>query len=362
MEIQFLTFDDVMKQTEKSRRYLLLGNGFSMAYKKERFSFKNLLESATEGEEPLIKKNSPIYKLFLEFGTSDFEKIVRLLESSSQVLKYYNEDSNSTQTTMTSDAKSLKKHLVKVITNNHPELPTEILEEEYLSCINFIKKFDTIFTLNYDLLLFWTTMRYKELKDNDFFKNDSEARLNISDGFGNIGTETQKDYVVFKNDNSNYYQTIHYLHGALHIFDNKHEIIKNTYSRTQKALKEQTLENLEKSIYPIFISEGTTNQKLAKIIHNSYLNSSYKTLKTIPEKYKNKSTTQQTTLIIFGTMLKNNDEHIIDAIVKSQIQTIYIGLKSLSKISDFAYLESRLDGKRELKYYDYTTINIWREI
>ena len=64
---------------------------------------------------------------------------------------------------------------------------------------------------------------------------------------------------------------IYFLHGGLHIYDKKTRIIKNTFRRTDKSLKEQTLENLDKDIYPIFVSEGTSEQK-KKNIHNAYLN------------------------------------------------------------------------------------------
>ncbi len=361
IETKLLTFDEVMTKTLKEKRYLLLGNGFSMAYEYERFSFTSLLQSAVDNK--IIEKDTPIYNLFNEFGTSDFEMIIKLLESSSIVLKYYDDIDPSAQEKMNMDAIALKKHLVSIVTNNHPEKANKVSDEEYLSCIELIKRFDTIFTLNYDLLLFWTTMKFMELDEEGTFISDKERRLKVSDGFGSNGIDDDNDYVIFKNDNSNFYQTIHYLHGALHIFDKKHEIIKNTYKRTQKALKDQTIENLNKSIYPVFISEGTTNQKKAKIIHNPYLNNSYKTLKTIPSYQWNKPLSKNihNSLIIFGTMLKSNDEHIIDAIINSKVQNIYVGISSLEKISEFSYFEARLDGKRQLHFYDYNTLDVWRE-
>ena len=58
-----------------------------MAYNKERLSFTSLLESAVDSG--LISKSSPIYAVFSEFDTKDFEEVVKLLETSVKVLKKY---------------------------------------------------------------------------------------------------------------------------------------------------------------------------------------------------------------------------------------------------------------------------------
>lgn len=354
---RLLTFDEVIEQTEAYTRNLLLGNGFSMAYDNSRFSFTNLLDSAVKNK--IIEKNSATHKLFENFGTSDFEYIIKLLESSANVLSIYNNEFNHICKQLTIDAQSLKNYLVDIVTNNHPQDATKIIDDEYINCINFLKRFDRIFTLNYDLLLFWSLMKYGELESQGKYLGDTTCRLKIGDGFGNSIAGTSDEYVIFKNNNSTFYQTIHYLHGALHIFDKQDEIIKNTYSRTQKTLREQTLENLNKSIYPIFISEGTANQKKAKIIHNSYLNNSFKTLRTLDK--NDKRFQKNNALIIFGTMLKSNDDHIVEAILESQIQNVYIGIGSLEKKSELSYLETKLfENKRKLHFYDYKTLKVWR--
>lgn len=354
---ELLSYDEVLDLTKNHTRNLLLGNGFSMAYDFNRFSFTNLLESAVKNN--IIEEHSEIYYIFKSLGTSDFENVIKLLESSSNVLSIYDSTSTEIIAKLKLDAKSLKNHLVDVVTNNHPENATKILEEEYLNCIDFLKKFNRIFTLNYDLLLFWSLMKFNELEDKGTFTGDKDCKLKISDGFGNSYEGTTDDYVIFKNNDSTFYQTIHYLHGALHIFDNKSEIIKNTYSRTEKSLRTQTLENLDKSIYPIFISEGTANQKKAKIIHNPYLNNSLKVMRTLgvmDKKFK-----EQNSLIIFGTMLKSNDEHIIQAIIESKIKNIFIGIGSVERKTELAFFEEKLSEKKiTLQYYDYKTIKIWR--
>jgi hypothetical protein len=87
MSFTMMNYDEVLEDVKEQKRYLLLGNGFSMAYNPKRFSFTSLLDNAVERE--LIRKTSPIYKVFTQFDTKDFEEVVKLLETSTKVLKTY---------------------------------------------------------------------------------------------------------------------------------------------------------------------------------------------------------------------------------------------------------------------------------
>ncbi|EAI8440535.1 DUF4917 family protein, partial [Campylobacter jejuni] len=86
MEDQLLIYDEVLRQTDE-RRHLLLGNGFSMAYDKNRFSFTSLLQSAIDKD--IIKENSNIHQIFKNNNTSDFEEVIKILENTSKILKIY---------------------------------------------------------------------------------------------------------------------------------------------------------------------------------------------------------------------------------------------------------------------------------
>ena len=351
MSFKMLEYSEVLEKTKEQTNFLLLGNGFSMSYNKERFSFTSLLESAVS--QGLIQKSSPVYSVFKQFETKDFEEVVKLLETSVQVIKQYCKLNEECEKKILKDAIALKKHLVEIITNNHPEKITDILDEEYENCADFIKMFKKVYTLNYDLLLYWTTIRLLDLIEE---KKIKDVILSPTDGFKE-GDEEGKDYVVFGNDSTSP-QEIYFLHGALHIFDKKNKIIKNTFRRTDVALKEQTLINLEKDIYPIFVSEGTSEQKLAKIIHNAYLNHCYKSLKTIGGGKKTESN-----LIIFGTLLKTNDKHIREAIIKSKVKKIYFGISSESdknQLEEFAIQLSKATIPKQVYYYDYRTVKVWR--
>ena len=347
MSFTMMNYDEVLEDVKEQKRYLLLGNGFSMAYNPKRFSFTSLLENAVE--RGLINKTSPIYNVFTQFDTKDFEEVVKLLETSTKVLKTYGVLSKADEKKILDDSKSLKKYLVDVITNNHPDKITEISDDEFFNSSSFIKNFEKVYTLNYDLLLYWSCIKLQSFIQEEQIQ---DSILDISDGFYDPHEQTT-NYVVFGNDGAS--QNIYFLHGGLHIFDKKSEIIKNTFSRTDKSLKEQTLENLNKDIYPIFVSEGTSEQKKAKIIHNAYLNHCYKSLSSIG--------TKNSSLVIFGTLLKRNDTHIRKAILKSKVENIYIGVSNedeAKEFDDFIEQSSKLKKAKKVYFYDYRTAKVWR--
>jgi hypothetical protein len=153
-----------------------------------------------------------------------------------------------------------------------------------------------------------------------------------------------------------------FLHGGLHLFDNKTETIKLTFSRTDIPLKQQIYERLEKNVYPVFVSEGTSDAKLEKIRHNYYLNRCYKSLRT-----------QGGQFFLFGTTLKSNDDHIKKAIIEGKFQKCYIGIftdsdrknAEIMKEEFESYTSDKTGGqkankaKREAILYDAKTVSPW---
>lgn len=352
------TYDEVLKRTENSLRYLLLGNGFSISYDENRFSFRNLFDYAKNN---IIDYNSPVMKHFEELQSYDFEIIIKYLENALLILKNYPKEnlSNEIFNNIKKDINSLKEYLIKAISKIHPEVFYDIKKTEYIKCIDFIKEFNGIFTLNYDLLLNWVILEYKNNYAN------LQNRLIVDDGFRGINKLFHKSNNYFINRR----QTIFYLHGALHLFFDGIDIIKNFYNENEQlSLLEQTEFNIKRDNYPIFVSEGDGKKKLMKIQNNIYLNLGLQKFKypnysdgTIYSKnrfnyeyFRNKS------LVIFGTIL-DKDEHIVDAIVKSTYKNIYIGIRNKNKIYECNHILSKLkDTDKNLFFYNFETVNVWR--
>lgn len=311
------SFHDAYEQMQghSGKLCLLLGNGFSMAYDSQRFSFTNLLQSAIE--QGIIGEGSNIHQVFRRLETADFEKVLRHLDQMYEIVDVYYPRADKSQ--IERDVKSLKKHLVNTITNNHPDNSTSINESQSLCCAGFLGKFARIYSLNYDLLAYWVIMQ--------------NQLLSYTDGFGDpeteYGEECENDYVVYKDTQ----HELLFLHGGLHLFDNRTETIKLTFCRTNETLKRQIYEKLIVGTYPVFVSEGTSDDKLEKIKHNYYLNHCYKALKTQPG-----------TLVIYGTMLKSNDDHIKHAIMRSKFKNIYIGVYDESEMAHVELLKDAFES------------------
>jgi hypothetical protein len=134
-----ISFQDAVKRTEGKDRALLLGNGFSIRY----FRYKTLLEKAD------LKDDDPLRALFNALKTSDFEEVIKALEDASVVEAAYGDKQRSDE--FEKDANRLRKALVQAVRVTHPKRRADILSE-IPSCIEFLKQFGRVFTLNYDLL------------------------------------------------------------------------------------------------------------------------------------------------------------------------------------------------------------------
>jgi len=146
-----LTFDQAIKESDHfSTRHVLLGNGFSIACRPHIFQYEKLFEQAD------FSKLSPTAKLaFDALNTNDFERVIKTLRDTKAILEAYGDSSTELLDTLQRDADGLRELLVQTIAHNHPAWPGEIEEQEYAACRAFIANFNTVYTFNYDLLLYW---------------------------------------------------------------------------------------------------------------------------------------------------------------------------------------------------------------
>ena len=290
------TFDQAL-EAAGSKRHVLLGNGFSMACRSDIFSYNALFERAD-----FSTLTAGVRELFELLETSDFEKVIEALKSASKIVEKYPPSDKDVAEQMLKDADALKNVLVSAIAESHPELLSEISNSSYASCRTFLKNFQRIFTLNYDILTYWAVMQM-----------EIEPELSVSDGFSTPEYGTSP-YVVWEIDN-NYGQNLYYLHGALHLYDAGSEIQKYTWKNTGVKLTEQIRSALEEEKYPIFVAEGTSDEKLIKIKHSAYLTKAFDSFSRIGG-----------ALFIYGHSLAPNDEHVLRLIERGTISKLFVGL------------------------------------
>lgn len=328
---------------EKRQKHLLLGNGFSMSYDKEIFSYNALSNFLNKTKNPLLNK------LFSIINTSNFELIMNQLDIFYKLAsEFIKNKAFAEKIILASDA--LKDNLIDAISELHPEHVFKIPVEKSNNCAVFLKEyFDSnghIFTTNYDLLLYWVLM-----------SNQSQLS-NIVDGFGREYIEKEEYTADFEPEfgdlewgHNQESQHIHYLHGALHLFDTGVSIIKETYD--VDYLLKNIKKRIEKKEYPVFVTAGDGLQKIEHILHNQYLSYCYKKLCTITG-----------SLITFGFSFGKYDQHIVEAINKANKQkidhklwSIYIGIYSNEDKKYIESIESKFKCKVNL--FDAKTVNIW---
>ncbi|CDL86271.1 DUF4917 family protein [Xenorhabdus cabanillasii] len=343
-----MKFNEVITSLNKKKRKisLLMGNGFSMAYNENIFSYNSLYDFITARNDELLDK------LFSAIKTKNFELIMQQIDTTLSILRSFEAD-KELQNKVGLANQRIKDGLISSIGELHPENVFDIPENKSEACAHFLTDFlsngGDIFTTNYDLLLYWVLMR----QHSNF--------SNISDGFGRQlenpeevrqGEDQQWSDLIWGPNMET--QRIHYLHGALHIFDDGVEIVKEQYDQ-DNYLIDKVRNRLYRGSYPIFVTAGNGDEKLEHIRHNRYLSHCFDKLSSI-----------NGSLVTFGFNFGPYDDHIIKAINKAakyksndpkKLWSIYIGTYSDSDIEHIESIRNNFIPK--VKIFDAKTANVW---
>lgn len=279
---EMIDFEEALNRTEDEDRALLIGNGFSAKY----FSYSNLLDKSD------LALGSPVRNLFDALRTVDFEVVVRALENAALVERIYENDAHATQ--IESDAQKVREALVAAVNATHPS-HRQALNIEYKSSADFLAHFSTVFTLNYDLLLYWVNLENRKLRD----------------GFG-LGTQNGSFYGPFK---EGAYCHIYNLHGGLHLFKTDTGEIEKAVDTGSGVIATITHAIANHSRFPVYVAEGTSIQKMQKIHSIAYLRYCYDTLRW-----------NSAAMFVYGHSADENDAHIYRAIFGSRAKHLFFGV------------------------------------
>lgn len=350
-----MTFDEAITDSEQfAKRHLLLGNGFSIACRADIFHYGSLYAQADFSNVPEVQA------VFQALGTQDFEAAIRALENAARILPAYVPHGAAAIAKMQEHAAALKEILVQTIASNHPNIPPDIADGKFWACRRFLANFlagakaGCVFTLNYDLLLYWTLM-------HDDMPSGEPIPLTKNDGFGNDEDEPDAEYVVWQGETNAHSASIMFLHGALHLFDSGKELLKYTWIRKGIPLVEQAREAIARNAYPLFVAEGTSAQKKSKIRHNAYLYQGFKQLTANLQQGRH-------CVFIYGHSLATNDDHILVRIGRGHFRKLYVGIYGDPDTEDNQRIMKRaqeLAAMRherwplEVAFYDSASANIW---
>lgn len=332
------TYDSVRRKLQKPS--LLLGNGFSVACRHDIFTYKALYDQADFTSLSDCAKNA-----FTSIGTVDFEEVIRSLFVASKLADCYATIDPELCERFEADAEGLKNLLASTIARNHPELPSDIRPEQYAACRRFLSPYGRVYTLNYDLLLYWAIMQ-----------DEPRVPLPADDGFRQPD-HGPCEYVTWDMGEATTHQKLFYLHGALHLFDKGSELRKFTWRGTGKRLVEQIRSALDEGMFPRIVAEGTSQAKLDRIMHSAYLSRALRSLQGIGND-----------LVVFGMALSENDEHILNYVIESKVKRLFVGIFGDPEAAPNRELMERahaLPARRarnrplEIQFYDSATAKPW---
>lgn len=341
-----LSFDQVLEKSEGRNRHLMLGNGFSIALKPDIFTYGSLYDNADFQAAPYVPQ------LFDALQTRDFEVVIRHLEDSARIVEVYRPSLITLIARLRNDAAAVKDALASAIAKRHPDRPYDVPIEQYAACRKFLSHFNHLFTLNYDVLLYWALMQ-SEADDLD---------LKPDDGFRHPQDIPDLPWVSWQQANS---ARVNYLHGALHLFDAGTDIIKYTWSKTDIPIVDQIRSSLDNNRFPIFVAEGDSDAKRARIWHSAYL---HKALRSFEGCCKS----SRSAIFIYGHSLADNDDHILRVIAQGGTRQLFVSiygdilepnnLEIVQRAHQLAALRKdyRSEGDSlEIEFFDAESAHVW---
>ena len=275
---------------------LLLGNGASIAID-NRLSYRSLYKKVCESGG----LDDELTKMFDYFHTTNFEFIMKLLLEASLVNGVLNINERKTKEYYY----QLRDTLINVVREIHPTY--QEVENVLPRMSKFLMGFNTIMSLNYDLLVYWSMLKGNEELKCTWFK----------DCYVRGAFEKDFDYLYKPLPPAKGSTLVFYPHGSLFlatdIYGNE---LKLSRSNDDYLLETILTKWTESDYIPLFVSEGTSSQKFRAITRSNYLNSVYDSVLT----------DISGSLVVYGWSANEQDEHIFDAIDQPNLRNIAVSV------------------------------------
>ena len=166
-------------------------------------------------------------------------------------------------------------------------------------------------------------------------ESDNQQKLMaINDGF-------QGDF--FREDDAS--QNIFFSHGSFHLYGDEHSIRKITQKQNRAVYQrlEEIIQEEDEDI--ICVLAGTSGDKVKQINDNQYLKKCFEKLFKLSG-----------SVVIFGSDLSDNDEHIFQAINQSSVEKIYVS-SSKRERSKHSKQSKKFFPTKEIVLFDYNTVS-----
>ncbi|MBN1857467.1 MAG: DUF4917 family protein [Dehalococcoidia bacterium] len=282
-------WDDIATQNWDT---LLLGNGATIAVAGG-LGWENLYDAA----QPGLTRESK--ELFSKFDTHNFEQVLGAL----QVAHGVNEALGVSDAIIGDAYEEIKEALIAEVRERHPS--HETVYEQLEPIARFMAGFKTVYSLNYDLVVYWAVL----------VGNDCLGRNRLKDcwteesGYGLRAFPADHSFLRTPVREGTSCTLVFYPHGHLALCA---DAMGNEY-KIQNEHGTQLLDRISEAwdtgqYHPLFVSEGSSQRKLEAILQSPYL-------KTV---YSQELVHRGTAWVVFGWRADLlSDQHIFDAIVSA---------------------------------------------
>ncbi len=269
---------------------LLLGNGASIALWPD-FEYKSLHQIATS--KGTLQTAGPLFTLL---GTTDFEHVLLACWHAYLV----NSVIPPLSPNITQVYQEVREALIGAVHQVHPD-PANIATDLQLIG-SFASRFATVLTFNYDITLYWAMQEFNNA-NGQWFK----------DAF--INGEFDLNWQVYRNryGNAAGATLVFYAHGSLALVRDAYGVETKLTAfhlapGTQSPLLNTIMNSWRAGTHlPLFVSEGTSREKMASIRRSPYLSTVYdQVLVALGDN-----------IVVYGLSFSSNDQHILNAIKRN---------------------------------------------
>ena len=280
---KLLSWDDIANAPWSN---LLLGNGSSIAVSAA-FGYSSLKSIAIKHADLTPSDD----QIFSEFHTTNFEEVLGALQTAIRVQAARAKGTRALEETYD----RIREALVRAVHSVHVRFDDAEQSGTLGLLASALRQYGSVFTLNYDLLLYWARMSCDDAWTafKDYFWTNP---FDIADT-GTSGSPT----------------TVLYLHGGLHL-------VRTRTGRTKKRTNHgasllETFGRVRSEI-PLFISEGSSKSKLRAILRNDYLTFAREQLGQCQGK-----------VVVFGFGFGRQDHHIVKLMQRWESRTVAISVR-----------------------------------
>ena len=302
---------------------LLVGNGASRSVFAD-FGYTSLYDTSMSKDidHPLTASDK---KLFASLETRNFEEVLRALTTALVVGEALKQD----VTRFRERYESIQLALVQAVAKVHLEW-SWIRDEVLIAIRQELLNYDFVYSTNYDLLIYWAMGAHNFSGFVDYFWNpDHSFDITNTEVFGKV-------------------TKVLWLHGGLHLI----RFPDGTTVKRRKSmfnLLEKFRTDYPTGAIPLFISEGSSRDKLTSIYQSDYLSFAYSTFAE-----------HAGPLVVFGHSLSQQDRHLVDRMKEWGDRDIAIGIRRTSRTRSNTIISrkaryKKLLPKANLVFFDALT-------